>query len=89
MRLNHAMIALMLSVTALVLPMTGCAGGTLVYDPYWNDYHQWGRGENGYYREWEIRTHRNHMDFHRRSPGDQRAYWGSRHDGSHVDHRRD
>lgn len=79
MRLNHGMIALILSATAFVLPMTGCAGGTLVYDPYWNDYHQWNRGENRYYRQWEIRTHRNHMYLPRRSLGDRRAYWSWRH----------
>ena len=79
MRLNHGMIALMLSATAFALPMTGCAGGGLVYDPYRNDYHRWNRGEDQYYRQWEIGTHRNHMGFNRRSAGEQRAYWGWRH----------
>ena len=79
MRLNHGMIALMLSATAFALPMTGCAGGGPVYDSYRNDYYRWNRGEDRYYREWEIGTHRNHMDFNRRSAGEQRAYWGWRH----------
>jgi hypothetical protein len=79
MRLSQGIIALMLSVTALLLPMTGCAGGSLVYDPYWLDSHRWNRSEDRYYRQWEIRTHRNHMAFNRRSSVDQRAYWGWRH----------
>jgi hypothetical protein len=81
MRLNHGMIALMLSATALASAsaMTGCAGGDLVYDPYRHDYQRWDHGEDRFYRQWEIGTHRGLMDFHRRSPGDQRAYWGWRH----------
>lgn len=79
MRLNHGMIALMLSATALALPAAGCAGGGVVYDPYRNEYHQWNRGEDRYYRQWETGTHRNHMGFNRRSAGEQRAYWGWRH----------
>ena len=79
MRLNHRMIALMFSATALALPMMGCAGGNLVYDPYRHDSYRWNRGEEQYYRRWEISTHRNHMDFNRRSPEDRQAYWGWRH----------
>jgi hypothetical protein len=73
------MIALMISAAALVLPVTGCAGDEVVYDPYRHDYHRWNSGEDRFYRLWEIRTHRPHMDFQTRSPEDQRAYWGSRH----------
>jgi hypothetical protein len=79
MRLNHGMIALMVSAAALASPMMGCAGGGVVYDPYRHDYHRWSRGEDRYYRQWELSTHRNHMDFQRRSPGDHQAYWGWRH----------
>ena len=79
MRLNHGMLALLLSAAGLASAITGCAGGTLMYDPYWRDYHPWDVGESRYYRQWEIRTHRSHMDFDRRSSGDQRAYWGWRH----------
>jgi hypothetical protein len=79
MRLNHGMIALMLSSAAFVLPMTGCAGGSLVYDSDWRDYHRWNRDENRYYWQWEIRTHRDHQAFQRRSPGDQLEYLGWRH----------
>jgi len=69
------MIALMLSATALA----GCAGGTLVYDPYWHDYHRWNSGESRYYQQWELNGHRHHVDFSRRTPAEQRAYWGWRH----------
>jgi hypothetical protein len=81
MRLNRGMIALMLSATALasVSAMTGCAGGAIVYDGYRHDYHRWDRDEDGFYRRWEIGTHRNHMNFERRSPEERRAYWGWRH----------
>jgi len=81
MGLNHGMIALALSATVLASAsaMTGCAGGGVVYDPYRHDYYRWNYDENRFYQEWEIVTHRVHMDFNRRSAGDQRAYWGWRH----------
>jgi len=50
MRLNYGMIALMLSATAIALPLAGCGGGGAVYDPYRHDYDQWSRGEDQYYR---------------------------------------
>jgi hypothetical protein len=81
MRLNHRMIALMLSATALASAsaMTGCASGGLYYDSNRGDYHRWNRGEDGYYRQWESQTHRGHTSFQRRSAADQNAYWGWRH----------
>jgi len=81
MRLNHGVMALMLSATVLASAsaMTGCAGSSLVYDSDWRDYHRWDPDENRYYRQWEIGTDRDHMAFQRRSTGDQRAYWGWRH----------
>ena len=81
MRLEHGMIALMLSavVLASAVAMTGCAGDGLVYDSYAQDSHRWGHDEDRLYRQWEIETHHDHMDFQRRSAGDQHAYWGWRH----------
>jgi hypothetical protein len=81
MRLNHRIIGMMLSATALASAsaMTGCASGGLYYDSYGHDYHRWNRGEDRSYRLWETQTHRGHMDFNRRSVGEQHAYWGSRH----------
>jgi hypothetical protein len=80
MRLNHGLMALMLSATALASAsaMTGCAGGGVVYDPYAHDYHRWDHDEDGYYRRWEIDNDRDHMDFDRRTPEDQHAYWSWR-----------
>ena len=80
MRLN-GMMALMLSATALASAsaMTGCASGGLYYDSYGHDYHRWNRGEDRFYRQWEAGTRRGHMNFQRRSPGEQREYWGWRH----------
>lgn len=81
MRLNHGMTTLMLSAILLASAsaMTGCSTGGVVYDPYRQDYHQWNRGEDRLYRQWEVEGHRNHMDFQRRSPADQSAYRGWRH----------
>jgi hypothetical protein len=75
------MMTLMLSATALVSAsaITGCAGGSLVYDPYRYDYHRWNRDENRLYARWEVETHRDHRDFHVRSAGDQGEYWRWRH----------
>ena len=81
MRLNHRIIALMLSIAALATSsaITGCAGDGLVYDPYWHDYHRWTHGENTRYRQWEMGSNRVHVDFPDRTPGDQLAYWSWRH----------
>ena len=81
MRLNHGMLALMLSATALVSPltMTGCFSSGMMYDPQGRDFHRWNAGDNRLYLRWEIQTHRNHMDFYRRNQADRSAYWGWRH----------
>ena len=81
MRLNQGIMALMLSVSALASAsaMAGCAGNAVGYDTYRHDNYRWNRGEDRYYRQWEIRTHRTHLDFQRRSSGEQRAYWNWRH----------
>ena len=80
MRLNHGMFALVLSASALgsTVAITGCAGSGVVY-PYGSNYRRWGPGEDRYYRRWEVQTHRSHIDFQRRSRGEQNAYWGWRH----------
>ena len=90
MRLNHRIVALMLSAGALApaAAITACAGDGVVYDPYWHDSHPWNPGEERFYRQWEVDTHRPHMDFTSRSAQDQRAYWGWRHDSSPSDHGR-
>jgi hypothetical protein len=79
MRLNHGMIALMLSASTFALSTTGCASSELVYDPYRHDYYRWNRGEDRMYREWEVEGYRTHVAFQRRGPSEQRAYWDWRH----------
>jgi hypothetical protein len=85
MRLNHGLFALMLASSALASAsaMSGCAGSSLVYDPYYREYHPWDHEEDSYYRQWEFATNRDHMDFDRRAPTDQHAYWGWR-QSSHL-----
>jgi hypothetical protein len=78
MRLNPAIVALALSATALSASMTACATGTVLYDPHRQDYRRWNGVEDRYYRQWEVETHRNHVGFTRRSPGEQQAYRGWR-----------
>jgi hypothetical protein len=36
---------------------------------------EWGPGENTHYMQWESETHRNHLEYDRRSKADQNAYW--------------
>ena len=47
---------------------TGCAMRARVYGP----------GEAPYYTRWEHDTHRQDMDFNKRSKADQKAYWAWR-----------
>jgi hypothetical protein len=65
-------------VLASPVYMTGCAVHARVYDPYYNDYHVWA-GETVYYNNWEHDTHRDHVDFNRRSDADKKEYWTWRH----------
>ncbi|MGB8028627.1 MAG: hypothetical protein WCF30_03090 [Terracidiphilus sp.] len=70
----------MLLAAAIALPVlcNGCTGSVRVYDPYYHDYHVWA-SETPYYTQWEHDTHRDHMDFNKRSKDDQKAYWDWRH----------
>jgi hypothetical protein len=62
-----------LLVSALMVPLlgTGCAAHRQVY--------VWGPGETTYYVQWEHATHRDHVDWERRSDADHNAYWNWRH----------
>jgi len=70
----------MLFAAAIAMPVlcNGCAARVRVYDPYYHDYHAW-PAEEPYYTQWEHETHREHMDFNKRSKADQKAYWDWRH----------
>jgi hypothetical protein len=74
--MTTAVLAAALSVPAL----TGCAHR--VYDPYYHDYHAWA-GEESYYSQWEHDTHRDHVDFNKRSADEQKQYWDWRHSQDH------
>ncbi len=73
----------MLFAAAIAIPVlcNGCAARVRVYDPYYHDYHVWA-AETPYYTQWEHDTHRDHMDFAKRSDADKKAYWDWRH-GQH------
>jgi hypothetical protein len=83
--LNSRFIPTILLHTALLSAaiFTGCAAHVSavyrVYDPYYSDYHVWGPGEDGYYRQWIGERHYQYQDF-RRLPADrQKDYWTWRH----------
>jgi hypothetical protein len=72
---------------ALVSPLviSGCAAR--VYDYQYRDYHRWDARERGYYEQWEVETHRRHLDYDRRHENEQREYWQWR--NNHYGHDRD
>jgi hypothetical protein len=80
MRTLSRQFAALLLAAAFASPLltAGCAVHARVYDPYYHDYHVWS-GETVYYNQWEHDTHRDHMDFARRSDSDKKAYWDWRH----------
>ena len=69
-----------LLATAISLPMFcgGCEAHVGVYDPYYHDHHVWA-AEEPYYTQWEVNTHRDHVEFAKRTPADQKEYWDYRH----------
>jgi hypothetical protein len=62
-----------------MLFLAGCAARVRVYDPEYHDYHYWNHTEVGYYQQWEHDTHRQHVDFSKRSQDEQNQYWQWRH----------
>jgi hypothetical protein len=70
------------AILATALFSVGCEAHVRVYDPYYHDYHDWAP-EQPYYSQWEVQTHRNHMDFNKRSDADKKAYFDWRHNGGH------
>jgi hypothetical protein len=69
---------LLAAVISLPLFCSGCAAHVSVYDPYYHDRHVWA-AEEPYYTQWEVSTHREHVDFAKRSPAEQKEYWDYRH----------
>jgi hypothetical protein len=80
MRSQHHLVTRLTLAALLAMPVAfGACGGHLVFDPYYNDYHRWNGSEDGLYRRWEGDTGRSHLDFGRRPPAEQHAYFGWRH----------
>jgi hypothetical protein len=81
MRFTQRLILLPLFAAALgsAVATTGCAGPVYerYYDPYDQVQYRWNAGEEWGYRQWELQTHRQHVDFDRRSPTEQHQYWTS------------
>jgi hypothetical protein len=83
MRRVSRYLSSLLLATAFLVPgvTTGCANRPYrVYDPYYNDYHPWNRGETVYYNQWVVKTHRDHRDFRQLDKDQQKEYWTWRHD---------
>lgn len=80
-------IATLLVAATFAAPIliAGCAAHVRVYDPYYHDYHAW-NGEVVYYNQWERDTHREHLDYSKRSAAEQQQYWNWRHSQDHDHH---
>jgi hypothetical protein len=76
MRRRHQLVT---SLTIAGFFTLGACAGNRSYDPYYGDYHRWNGREDGYYRQWEFGTHRDHLSFDRRSGEEQHAYYDWRH----------
>jgi hypothetical protein len=80
MRLRQQLVTPLMIAALFTAPVVlGGCGGNRSYDPYYGDYHRWNGSENGYYLRWEGETQRSHLDFNRRSEGEQHSYYDWRH----------
>jgi len=81
LHLRHQLARRFIIAALLAAPLTfgACAGRNRVYDPYYGDYHSWNGTEDGFYRRWEGDRGFAHLDFGRRSSGEQRQYFDWRH----------
>ena len=87
----HAYVTAVLLAFVFALTTVGCSEhryGT-VYDPYYHDNHRWTAAEDGYYRQWEVENHREHVDWARRNAEEQKQYWNWRHEHHDHDHDHD
>jgi len=86
MRHAYRILNSLLLAAVLISPaaITGCAARASyrVYDPYYEDYHDWDHHEVVYYNQWEHDTHRDHRDFNKRDKDEQKQYWDWRHNNS-------
>jgi hypothetical protein len=80
MRLRQQLATRLTIAALLTAPLAfGACSRNRVYDPYYGDYHGWNSREDGFYRQWEVDTHRPHMAFDRRPAEEQHAYFNTRH----------
>ena len=88
MRNFHRTLSILAFTAALSAPalIAGCNDGYRAYDPYYNDYHVWNDREVVYYNNWEHDTHRNHVDYRKRKPEEQKEYWNYRHSHDNDHH---
>jgi len=82
---RHALLLLATASIGSPLVVTACATHRM-YDPYYRDYHVWDGREGAYYERWETETRRDHVDFSKRSAGEQKEYWMWRHNHPDTDH---
>ena len=88
LRLKYLPSTLLAVVLFSSFALSGCAEHSYyrVYDPAHADYHRWDHHEDVYYQRWETETHRDHQEFNKRRPDEQKEYWDWRH--SHPDDKR-
>lgn len=67
------------TLIASLAAFAGCSQHNRYYDAGHSDYHSWNADEDQHYRQWENDTRRNHQDFDKRSPDEQKQYWDWRH----------
>jgi hypothetical protein len=72
-------------LAAALGPLAGCAAS--IYDEPHGDYHRWDRNEEVAFRAYLGERGRTYVEFRRLNPGEQREYWGWRH--NHLDRDRD
>jgi hypothetical protein len=77
MRRKNPVVLLLLAALAFAgaAALPSSLPTSVVYDPYWHDFHPWSYLEERRYRRWEGESNRVHLAFPERSPGDQLAYW--------------
>jgi hypothetical protein len=73
--------AAMVLAVALVGPVfiAACEGEVRTYGVGYGDYDTWNHHEVVYYNNWEHETHRDHVDFAKRSDAEQKEYYSWQH----------
>ena len=80
-----AAAALVALSSGLVLGSAGCVAGVRVYDPEYNQYHHWNRGEEVQFRVYLDGRHEPYRKFRSLNRDEQRDYWKWRHERGDED----